>query len=181
MMLGRIGLGRHSMQGQADASASIPNRLSRLLLAVEGILIVLPVAFLAVALAFLFFVFWLPLALASTVISSETDRFFVIALISLSALGSLAYLGNVAQLSIRYVFVGRPVLQSVSRFEWVLLLLGPLIPTAWAMAAWANYGSTSDTVFSAYSILFVPALLLVLPSFHLFLAKRIAEYRLRHA
>jgi hypothetical protein len=160
-------------------SASIPNLLSRILLAAEVIVIIFPLLALASILTFFFVIFWLPIAIGSSIFDPGIEKSLIIVIIGLSAVASISYLANVTQLSVRYVFKGRSSLQKVSRIEWLILCTGVIITIGWAIIACLNFGSKSDTTLSANSIFFIPGLLLILPTFHLFLAQKIAEYRLR--
>ena len=161
--------------------ASIPNKLSRILLAAEAIIIIFPIIALALFLGFFFFIFWLPLAIGSSIFDPGMEKSTLVVVIGLSAVFSLLYLGVVSKLSLSYVFSGRPSLQKISRLEWSILCIGVVISMGWAIIAFLNYGSGSDTTLSANSVLFLPGSLLILPSFHLFLAKKIADYRLRQS
>jgi hypothetical protein len=160
-------------------SASIPNVLSRILLAAEVVVIIFPLLALASILTFFFVIFWIPMAIGSSIFDPGFEKSLIIVIIGLSAAASIAYLANVTQLSVRYIFEGRSSLQKVTRIEWLILCIGVTITIGWAIVVCLNFGSKSDTTLSANSIFFIPGLLLILPTFHIFLAKKIAEYRLR--
>lgn len=155
------------------ATASVPNLLSRGLLALEVLVIVVPVLVVAFLLAAMLYFF---VILGTWVVVAGPDRsmlpMFVV--IVLSALLCLAYLLTVMNVSVRYIGWGRAGLATVSRLEWVLMVLGAMVFPAWCLALHGEFfpASTRDV-----PVLFLPSAVLVVPLLHLLLASEMAHYR----
>jgi hypothetical protein len=153
-------------------AASIPNRISRALLAVETVVIVVPILMLAVFLSIAYLMWAVVIVGSMTSGLSDLETVLPIFVVtSVSAFVSVAYAANVGQLSIRYVRHGRREIANVSRLEWLSLLTGAMVLPCWLVAYHIAPGSHYQDLMA----FFLPGALLALPALHLFAAKMIAD------
>ena len=155
---------------------SLPNRLSRWLLAVECIVILVPTTIIAVLLLFPFMVYVLigSTRVITGVEASQSLEF--IAQVSSVAL-LLIYLITIAAISIGYISEGREFLGRVPRYQWIAILLGMAVFPLWFLAYRQGWSETADE----FGVLVLPSLPLTLLAIHLFLARAIARFRRMHA
>ncbi|QSX75874.1 hypothetical protein HIV01_005030 [Lysobacter arenosi] len=165
-------------KGALIMAASIPNRISRTLLAAEAVVIVLPVLMMAVLLSIAYLMWAVVIVGSMTSGLNDLETVLPIFVVtSVSAFVSVAYAANVAQLSIRYVRHGRREIANVSRLEWLSLLAGAMVLPCWFVA----YHISPDSHYQELMAFFLPGALLALPTLHLFAAKMIADRRVVEA
>jgi hypothetical protein len=153
---------------------SFAHRMSRVLLAVETIVLTAPVFAIAQLLT-VFFVLWLFLDLGSMFFDPSPAKALMATVIALGALGCLLYLYNLAALSIAYVFQGRDALARLGPARRAVAFAGPLFSLGWALVV-ALSSRIGDNPVSATAMFFLPSLLLLPPALHLICAIVIADY-----
>ena len=157
----------------ATASPSPAHLASRWLLGLETVFVIGPVALVAMFLTFLFVIYAGMGMFALGSGTAEPGMAMTFLATCASALLSLAYLGVVGQLSIRYIVGGRPAIARISVFERALILVGAAILPAWLIA---HVVSPAGVIDGTAAILLPTAALLV-PVLHLYAAKLIANHR----
>lgn len=157
--------------------SSFANRLSRILLAVECVVILLPTVLIAALLFYLFVMYGLTVFFLVIMGDMGTHQItaFVSHLISVALL--LTYLLTIVGVSIGYISHGRPSLDRVPRAQWLAIFLGMGVSPLWILASRQNWSETAG----AFSVLILPSIPLTLIGIHLILAREIARYRKRHA
>lgn len=110
-----------------SASPSLAHHVSRLLLAVEFAVLVLPVLLAAMALGALFAGAWMPLALFSIGTDPSVKKVLLVASVWLAAAGSMLHVVNIAALSVAYVARKIADLQALPD-QSAVSVRGPAVP-----------------------------------------------------